>query len=630
MAILPSLTLAQRKAVILMCRSQSLPFSTTTFGSQVLSKKLPESIFDISGISEFIESPSMSNLIIELVLSSPMPDTMVESTKRELVNKEIRVLETDPLPPEIDWHVFFDEGRQSDRIHPSLEPNEPMASLVHHRLCLWRQKVLSYGIIYPRISRKTVSKDTLRNYEDFWSRFEGRELDGSAGMISQIELENTYHQTGEKVGGVCEMRQVWYRAQATPRTYYATGGTAYWKSRFIQRMMNDLVDSLACTERYSRVNPSRLLFKDNCTGVIYDLSSFTSNCHEQRPFLHMLSSFCSGCIVTVMDAREGPIDVDLGELILEYNTLNDNAEYSTERVIGCYMLLHHQAGFLGVYGNIASCTFVHGCVALQTVGSEDEINVAGDDGLIGSVSKSVGLRGPRLIGVFAEEKCGTADEANAVHLKRPIHQVGQRVVPGHMVIWPSFELLMWRKDSVDPRFPDLADLTRKEVRSMMASSICRFLYHLHAIPCSDAEVDQIFTIVEFMYGVLQLPKRGNLPQCGGDPDLGIVACLSRSTFLGNPYHEVVKQLYSGVVVLSARRGQVDEEEEEFYPGARFRSRSSPRLQYLETLGYLLKEEIKCTYIGEVGQRLLIEELDHSGPAVYQYYVQIDIPTYLIA
>jgi len=46
---------------------------------------------------------------------------------------------------------------------------------------------------------------------------------------------------------------------------------------------------------------------------------------------------------------------------------------------------HRVAGFLGVYGNLASCTFLHGTVALFITGKEDFTSVVGDDALVAKI-----------------------------------------------------------------------------------------------------------------------------------------------------------------------------------------------------------------------------------------------------
>ncbi|KAK2731455.1 hypothetical protein FQN55_004671 [Onygenales sp. PD_40] len=148
-------------------------------------------------------------------------------------------------------------------------------------------------------------------------------------------------------------------------------------------MMVNLCDSMPPTNGRTCINPTHLCIKDGHHAFIYDLTGFTSSLHEQRHFVDRLAEYCHGNAVKIVDAWSGVIDIDLGDLIKEYNTLNNQGQYSQKQACGkdIPMLLHCTAGFLGVYGNIANATFLHGITILQLYDDDELLNVAGDDGI---------------------------------------------------------------------------------------------------------------------------------------------------------------------------------------------------------------------------------------------------------
>jgi hypothetical protein len=631
--VMPSLSLKQRKAIVSICRSQSFPRDDTTFGRLALESSLPNEFINDEDLVLLYESPITSNLLIELCLCTPMTNQMVADIKADMVRKEIRVMESTPLPSSLHYPTWFDHTRHHIPLHPHLPANPNTANLIRNRLDIWKQNCTS-RIHYPRMSTKTVSKDTARllhsEYSHIWQGMADEDI------VSHVTLEEHYHRTGQKVGGVCEMRQRWYTAGLVPRTYYASGGEAYWLSRHLQWMFNDLVDSLAITNRYSRVNPSRLRLREGYSAVIYDLSSFSSNCHEQRHFLNALAEDCLGTKVIVVDAWFGAIEQDLGEMIYAYNALNTNPEYSIERIwhsMVDVMLVHSVAGFLGVFGNIATCTYLHGCVALSVCSTEDEGNVAGDDGLLPTKGDMIdALAAPLLLGVLALEKCGKTTELNAVHLKRPITQVDNRLVPGRMVIWPSLELIYSDMNQCDPRFPYLADETIWSRRHSTASSCARFLRHLSTFPSIDHwELELVVSFLTTIYRRLDLPLCGSVPQCGGDQRTGFVAAVSREAIGIDPVKFTIPRLYTGSAFLPYRGRIGVVQDIEWVGGIIFESNSSPKLRYLSDLGYLARDETKILYVGERGLDMLLKEwCERPDPAIYTYEVIMNVPTHLVA
>jgi len=206
-----------------------------------------------------------------------------------------------------------------------------------------------------------------------------------------VDVEYHYHKTGRTASGDIEMRQSWKGNDLTPRTYFSQGGDAYFSSRYCQDIFNSLVDSLSSTHRFGRFDLAKFKLTPDHVAILYDFSSFTSSMFEQKWFLRALANFCIGHRVHLFDTHYGPLEADLGLLLLDYiqNTTDCSRFYlrgdlvAKTKLFGTFV--HRVAGFLGVYGNLASCTFLHGIIALYITGKEDFTSVVGDDALIAKI-----------------------------------------------------------------------------------------------------------------------------------------------------------------------------------------------------------------------------------------------------
>jgi hypothetical protein len=101
--------------------------------------------------------------------------------------------------------------------------------------------------------------------------------------------------------------------------------------------------------------------------------------------------------------------------------------------------VHNVAGFLGVYGNLMSCTFVHGVSVLMMIDNPDKLNVAGDDGHAAISRSNVDtlfdvIRGN---GVVERSKLYSTDEEGSICLKRGIVQFNLQLLQKRMVILPD-------------------------------------------------------------------------------------------------------------------------------------------------------------------------------------------------
>jgi len=445
--------------------------------------------------------------------------------------------------------------------------------------------------------------------------------------VTTIDVERYYHTTGVKVGGCCELRQKWYVANLSPRTYFAQGGDAYHRSKYIPKMMDMLCETLPLTMRRNRTNPTRIVVPEGYSVKFYDLTSFTSNLHVQRHFGQRLARFCKGYTVTVVDAVDGPIPLDLGDYILDYvdNQLIE-PRYSLERVGGSrdLELVHSVAGFLGVYGNISMATYLHGAVMLQACHDHESANIAGDDGLIVREETDHTVELIATLGLISDEKCYDIEEKGCIHLKRPISLLGTHLIQGRLLAWPSLEHLF--ENRCDPRYPYIQSMSKVERQRVVANSITGFLQALTTYDLSKNYTKLISTYIKRMYARANLPREGNVPQCG-NRQLGFVSAYAKR-FIGlDPIVNTINRHYRGFAVLP-RRGyeQVDLRVCE---DPTFLSGSNALLNYLEILGYLEKKKQNVTVYGEIGLHILTKEYTDPDPSIYEYTIVRPLPPWAI-
>jgi hypothetical protein len=243
-------------------------------------------------------------------------------------------------------------------------------------------------------------------------------------------------------------------------------------------------------------------------ALFYDLSSFTSNCAAQREFLAYLSRFVDGLPFKIQDSRFGEEDVDFGEVVRTYADCNIQPEYSTGDLE--HRGIHGTAGFLGVYGNIATCTFLHGAFLLQ-LSSPKKCGCAGDDAVLVSVYEDSTIWAcVSLIGIIAKEKTFSTQDPDVVYLKRRtwIDEPFCRLVSSSYVQLPSFLFLVsphdrrrWRESS----------LSEQELRELAISSLSAFFKSV--VPYKDSDTfSDIRYFARKYYQLLGIPVEGNVPQ----------------------------------------------------------------------------------------------------------------------
>jgi hypothetical protein len=533
--------------------------------------------------------------------------------------KEMRVMESVPRKCELNFEPFF--GKYDDVVHSSIGPNPAMAKLIHKRINGWISD-LGSSVLFPKIGSKTVSKASSA---ELYNLYPGYIRTSDIG-ITPVDLERVYHSTGTKVTGPCQMRQKWYANQLKPRTYYAAGGTAIHSSYHLAKPFVELCDILPITHRMSRVLPSRIVIPEDDLDVIYyDLVSFTSNLHVQRVFMYRLAHYCRGYEVSILDSCYGIIKTDLGQLLFEYTRDNlHDPSYTLPRQYDNPSAVHYHsvAGFLGVYGNISTATLIHGCVMAMRHDNLDECNVAGDDGLEVTADTASSMETVRTMGEAHMGKTYTSSEGGCIHLKRPIRQLGNRLIHGDLISWPSLEVI---QEIADPRYPYLRELTKRERRDNIASALTDFLKQISTIVLDESEIDIVDRFITRIYSEQNLPLSGNVPQTS-HKSLGFVSAYERR-FIGlDPIRNTLERNYGGFVRLP-RRGQCDWEYDMF-SGTKFACNQTSLLKHLVTLGYLEQEKVSSYVFGQEGLDQLLKEFTDPDRDVYDYTITRNLPTWV--
>jgi len=413
--------------------------------------------------------------------------------------------ETTRRAPVINWNVIFREGFAGLPLLESAPVNDTLNKNI--RNVLLSLKADYQGVmIYPYPSKKGVSQETA---QDFWfnsSTWETNHLPFK--QVTPYQLLEVYLQNGEKVHGASEMRQKWYPTGLKPRTYFAQGGSAFWASTYLRGFFNELADRFVPTNRFSRVDVSRLkLTSEDGRFVIYDFSNFTSNFSEQYPFLKELAAFFEGCTVRLAGPDLTPIYADLGNLIDDYAEIcNDLPEYwvgdSVCREVST-SLTHMQAGFLGVFGNLMTCTVPHGLAVRQHVHSDDQQMTAGDDGVAEPFAEEPFQRTLDLLGDAAPEKHFTSNE-RAIVLKKPFTVQDGCAIQVDRINFPNLNFMMGQEEDMDERFSHLARLTFGQRRTIVHSQLRRFIHDLSSYSLVEWEAGIIESFMKTVVNLMQL------------------------------------------------------------------------------------------------------------------------------
>nr|WOK58270.1 MAG: hypothetical protein [Armillaria mellea ambi-like virus 5] len=648
---LSKLPLSARSLLIKACQSQSWPnpgsFSTLR---RMIEEHPPvfvrDPLPDIIPFSNFVpvfnlrlDDPLESAIILDISRGLPLPtlDDVLEA-QRASWSKEVRLVHGVKRESRVNWSVFFREGCQELPIADGVPPNPAMARRIHHQLKQFRSKIRGRRF-YPRATHKNMSRATRREFE----AATGITLEG-VPIFGQDNWAEYYHRTGNKLRGASEMRQKWYHSGAKPRTYFAMGGEAYEDCRFLQDFFSELVDHFLPTNHKTRLQPDRLFMssadgKEDPHFRIYDLSNFTSNMAEQVYCMEELVEFFDGIEVEIVDERFGVVATTLDELLRSYHdSCVNRPSVSLERYPGIELkegdlhdsIPHMVASLLGIFGNLMSCTFAHYLMVSPVVRDEEEVNVAGDDGILPEDASNPEpvRRVIDLVGTCAMEKTFRSDEESAIALKRPIWEDLPHLRTAFNIIPPSVVRCVQAISKLDdPRYPpSYEELPLADALDIVGRDLMRFLRSAYLRRYTDA--DRLSEVVDG-FSKLVLSHRRIHASAGTRGTQGYTwPFLPRNyEFLGSPpmttlvVHFAPRMMWSPL--LEKRPVYQDTE---LYAGLVFESNSSKKLKMLESFGYIEKEEVKVLLEGyHVLNFLGMLASPTFVPVVYMYTVVRDVP-----
>jgi hypothetical protein len=405
------------------------------------------------------------------------------------------------------------------------------------------------------------------------------------------------------------MKQRWYPSGLLPRTYFAWGGTAIAVASYLRNFFNDLGDIYAPTHRKNRVQPDWLRSQTLGHGgfLFYDLTSFTSWFHEHTPFLRALADRFRNTPVFLVGDDLTLSEHDLGSLIDAYTDwVNDFPEFIVNgKILGMEFdnetFRHLCAGFLGVPGNLITCTIPHGLALGSLHANESELQVPGDD--VGGAYTTVENKKDHMVcastlGVLQFEKVFSTPEL-CLYLKRLVLDLGNHIDLAPMLIYPLLPYLVNPQSRTYQsnrfRLPD-----RSKVLSRAASVLVSFHRDLwrHTHGTIDSEsADIILLFLRRIHDQVGLP-RGSIFQGRvygvDDPDdtihysdISVKFPVDDDDILyKNPDLYFASRFITRMTIRGMQDVEVTEGYRELQSGDRIIVRNSKGWRFLEDMGYV--------------------------------------------
>nr|WKR37718.1 hypothetical protein [Leptosphaeria biglobosa ambi-like virus 1] len=526
-----TLDFKQRKALITLARSQSIPdasdspvlFSKVSVILNRLVRYPPyhslsdELLPEGRVVLRLLHSSLSCGLLIVYALGVELSDVDVQAGKEESFQKELLATQTRRKIGEWNWEALFNpSAHRGEVIHP-LFPFASRAQIEFSKQLPSFRAQLRNRIILPHYTGRGVSSETATHLLE---RVRSGRVDKCHGNpktfhrnldrrnITSRDVVHHYIRTGNWSYGKTEMKQRWYPHGLLPRTYFSWGGCDIAVAGYLRNFFNDLGDLFPPTHRKSRVDPSWLNDPSPKHGgfLFYDLTSFTSWFHEQVPFLRSVESYFSGVDVYLLGEDLTLSVHDIGSLVGGYiDWCNNFAEFVVSKGIGKggfegETYRHMCAGFLGIPGNLITCTIPHGLALATRIDDLHQLQVPGDDVGIAYVDdqhKRDTMLCASTLGSLQFDKVFSTPEL-CIYLKRLVIEVGSRIQLADMLIYPLLPYLIDPNDrkpykSNRFRLPD-----RKLLRSRAASVMVSFHRDLWRLTKGDIDAESSEIILLFL------------------------------------------------------------------------------------------------------------------------------------
>jgi hypothetical protein len=409
------------------------------------------------------------------------------------------------------------------------EPTPWWTNKARHLVMDLSSKLNKIGVLFPQVQRrKNMSQDTCRRLIEAGYSTEKRWYD-----LTTLDLELHKMQTGEEIQGECEMRMAWKANDLKPRFYYCTGGTAYWKSRYVKKIAIAMMECIDSTRLQRRQHPEDIQYSSDAFDYIcvWDMASFTTQLSELKHFLYYISKgleenlYCQQNPLKCVDYREGVVEITADKLLMAYNqTVNQEAQYTIYRVCDRIFrsfeddstMTQKNSGMLGVHGNIGFSTAFHGFHLEAGVKKGAGCSV-GDDAL-GAMTEDPRIRfipHMALIGDVHVDKTEILrplkeDESLQVakFVKRRLERTHDGISLGYLFSFPALADVF----SVRDEYHTTTDRGRAHMISKFISQVGAFFWDIHAIGVlNQEELMLIRRVLMRCYSVLGLPFRGSLP-----------------------------------------------------------------------------------------------------------------------
>jgi hypothetical protein len=545
--------------------------------------------------------------------------------RKEALWKEVSVFRRIVLErPLIDWDAMWNGGSMVEEREMSEWSATDIGFSLSRALRHIRKTTL-----YPSMSRKLLPKRTR-----VWFEQRPNQVFEDPDAITPAELERFYVVFGVHFLGPSEIKQRWYMHGLVPRTYATAGETAFTYSKYLKDVWNVLWNSFPPTEKFNRVDISRLRRKSAAYSfAMYDLTTFTSNLETHRDFVLSLSRFCN-IEVEVFDGRRGYCTMSLKVLLEEYATyLCQAVTWYTE--LGDLGFIeeevHAVAGLLGIIGNIASCGLAHGIFLRTLVDSLEEEGVAGDDAIFVYLIKEgwkpkTDIVG-KYMGTLAEDKVYDLREKDAVYLKRGVRCQGEHSLTLSDYVFFPKTLFLAKDDTERFRESRDVDFDRYLFERMFVTSLGSTYRSAGRL---SLEYSLLRSYLTTMYERLGLPISGHCPGIGRAHSVPVWAedlFIPAVNRIGDP--ECVRDRYLGFY---DGWGQFPETELPFDPvpfelhrGISFQAKMSKTLSYLCKIGVLSREKVMIEVTGSLAFERMeqIVEKRRVFP-VYDFAVKDDV------
>lgn len=631
--MLPFCPIASRKVMMTVVQTGTLPWQSSRMRHSL--KEYENTYIYILRHGWNREVRSLLQILVDfqIVFSTP--------TLRAITSVYLRTV---PIADDSDWRAVLESGKKKElgmtqtwklpsiqfpylgnalqasrySMHASL-PFTPHLNLeILDRLRRWKHNSF-HSILLPKPSTKTMGEHSSNIFNDFVYRHL-HPSDRPKCARTTLDLETFYMESGLKCGGPAEVRYAWTYNILKPRIYYAQGGDAYFGSRYITHPFNSLAKQFRCTSPQTRYSFSTFGYFDGHDDVfmIYDYTCFTSALADFKVFVNDLGQFCMDQLVRIFDTHEGVKEIRLGQLFLMYNdACNLDPEFSIHRIEGLdkdhpRAIVHHRvAGMLGVFGNIVGSTVLHGLVTLGIIGTEEQVNVVGDDAAIKFKRSEMGIayvqEAINVIGSVATEKFEvwdvdetTSEQSLGWHyVKRPITVRHNIIVPQWMPDFPIIARCLGIEDN-QHTVPKGDFVTR---RRLLIKQTCRLFDQMyqHKSLVNELDVECTLDLLRRLYHKLCLPVYGSFPRphlrktdtkCGAFPDTVLCIPVLCEDSIRKGWFSVLKERSTEAIVV--RVPCVDlytSLPEDMVAGDTFVNRGSEILGLLWKIGILTKEKM---------------------------------------